>query len=213
MLTRIPEVLIRFRSHLEAWCSDISKMYNMLQLNDNALPYSLLLFGEELDEAIAPELYMMTAACYGVSSTGNKANVATEILAQAHVEQLTASVKPISLDRYMDDIDSGEDTQVEVDEQVGQTKECLSCGGFKPKFIAYSGEPPPKPLQRTANRWASLEMLCDTEADVLSLRHKNMNLEKKVRGTKPPSTRDLSSPEGIMEALREGLVSRRNMLG
>jgi hypothetical protein len=53
MLTQILEVLIRFRSHLEAWCSDISKMYNMLQLNDDALPYSLFLFSNVLDKAVA----------------------------------------------------------------------------------------------------------------------------------------------------------------
>ncbi len=98
----------------------------MLQLNDDALPYSFFLFGEELDEAIAPELYMMTAAWYRMSSTGNQANVAVERLAQAHTEQLPASVKPLSLDQYMDNIDSGTDTRAEVDEQVSQMKKCLS---------------------------------------------------------------------------------------
>ncbi len=56
-------------------------------------------------------------------------------------------------------------------------------------------------------------MMWDTEADTLNLGYKNMNIEKKVRGAKPPSTRDLSSPEGIMEALQDSLVSRRNVLG
>jgi hypothetical protein len=118
-------------------------MYNMLQLNDDALPYSLFLFGADLNEAIVPDLYVMTAAWYGVSSTGNQANVAVERLAQAHAKELPASVKPLSLDRYMDDIDSGADTREEVDEQVAQTKECLLRGGFKPKFVAHSREPPP----------------------------------------------------------------------
>ncbi len=57
-------------------------MYNMLKLNDDALPYSLFLFGNDLNEAIAPDLYVMTAAWYGVCSTGNQANVAVERLAQ-----------------------------------------------------------------------------------------------------------------------------------
>jgi hypothetical protein len=95
-------------------------------------------------------------------------------------------------------------------------KECLSRGGFKPKFIAYSGEPHPTPPEAASvdgKLVVVLGMLWDTEADVLSLGHKNMNLEKKVRGAKPPSMGDLSSPEGIMEALQEDLVSRRNVLG
>ncbi len=62
-------------------------------------------------------------------------------------------MKPLSLDRYMDDIDSGADTRAEVDEQVAQTKECLLRGGFKPKFVAHS--PHLRLLQRTAGRWAS----------------------------------------------------------
>jgi hypothetical protein len=188
-------------------------MYNMLQLNDDALPYSLFLFGADLDEAIAPDLYVMTAAWYGVSSTGNQANVAVERLAQAHAKELPASVKPLSLDRYMDDIDSGADTRAEVDEQVAQTKECLLRGGFKPKFVAHSREPPPVAASADGRSVGVLGMLWDTEADTLNHGYKNMNIEKKVRGAKPPSARDLSSPEGIMEALQDGLVSRRNVLG
>ena len=53
-------------------------MYNMLHLKDSALPYSLFLFGDELDPEIPPDLYVMTTAWYGVSSTGNQANVAID---------------------------------------------------------------------------------------------------------------------------------------
>ncbi len=36
MLTKIPEVLTAFRIHKHAWCSDISKIYNMLKLSNQA---------------------------------------------------------------------------------------------------------------------------------------------------------------------------------
>jgi hypothetical protein len=54
MLTKIPEVLIAFRSHRHAWCSDISKMYNMLKLSDQALPYSLFLYNDSLSDDAQP---------------------------------------------------------------------------------------------------------------------------------------------------------------
>jgi hypothetical protein len=40
-------------------------------------------------------------------------------------------------------------------------------------------------------------MRWDTERDTLSLGFGQMNIEKKVRGAKKPSKRDLSTPEGI----------------
>jgi hypothetical protein len=69
MLTRIPEVLIHFRSNKHAWCSDISKMYNMLRLSDQGLPYSLFLYHNELSETTEPDVYVMLSAWYGVSSS------------------------------------------------------------------------------------------------------------------------------------------------
>ncbi|MFN9904805.1 MAG: hypothetical protein ACK56F_01605, partial [bacterium] len=82
MLTKIPEVLIAFRSHRHAWCSDISKMYNMLKLSDQALPYSLFLYNDSLSDDTQPDVYCMQSAWYGVSSSGNQANVAVDLLWQ-----------------------------------------------------------------------------------------------------------------------------------
>ncbi len=78
MLGKIPEVLINFRANEAAWCSDISKMYNRLVLEDSALPYSLFLYHDSLSESTPPEIYVMTAAWYGVSSTGNVCGRPTE---------------------------------------------------------------------------------------------------------------------------------------
>ncbi len=57
-------------------CSDISKMYNMLKLSDQALPYSLFLYNDSLSDDTQPDVYCMQSAWYGVSSSGNQANVA-----------------------------------------------------------------------------------------------------------------------------------------
>jgi hypothetical protein len=54
-------------------------------------------------------------------------------------------------------------------------------------------------------------MRWDTERDTLSLGFGQMNIEKKVRGAKKPSKRDLSTPEGISAAMEEGAITRRKI--
>jgi hypothetical protein len=144
MLTKIPEVLIAFRSHKHAWCSDISKMYNMLKLSDQALPYSLFLYNDSLSDDTQPDVYCMQSAWYGVSSSGNQANVAVDLLWQTYGKEFPAAVGPLGVDRYMDDVDSGVASREEADEQVRHVGLCLAKGGFKPKFVAHSGECPPE---------------------------------------------------------------------
>ena len=87
MMSKIPEILIKFRTNAVAFTSDITKMYNILHLKDSALPYSLFLFGDSLDAEIPHDLYVMTTAWYGVSSTGNHANIVQQTvgIARRHI--------------------------------------------------------------------------------------------------------------------------------
>jgi hypothetical protein len=125
MLPKIPEMLIQFRSFKYAWNTDISKMYNQLHLRPEALPYSLFLFHESLDDSVPPDIWIMTRAWYGVSSTGNQAGIALERLAEESADTLPAALFPLTKGRYVDDGLSGADT---TDER--QTQECLATGGF-----------------------------------------------------------------------------------
>jgi hypothetical protein len=56
MLSKIPEILVRFRCYKYCWNTDISKLYNQLHLNPTSLPYSLFLFHDELDKKV-PRTY------------------------------------------------------------------------------------------------------------------------------------------------------------
>jgi len=208
MLGKIPEVLINFRANEVAWCSDISKMYNRLVLEDSALPYSLFLYHDSLCENTPPEIYVMTAAWYGVSSTGNQANVAVDRLWETHGEELPEAVIPLSRDRYMDDVDSGSSSRELADKQVSQVQECLKRGGFATKFVAHSGEPPPEKATVDGVSVGVLGMKWFTESDQLGLSYSPMNLEKKVRGAKKKAKLDVTNPEGIHEAFRRGLITR-----
>jgi hypothetical protein len=211
MLTKIPEVLISFRTHRHAWCSDISKMYNQLKLSDQALPYSLFLYHESLSDSIEPEVYCMQSAWYGVSSSGNQANVAVDMLWQKFGEEFPAAVGPLGVDRYMDDVDSGGDSREEADEQIRQVKLCLAKGGFKPKFVAHSGEPPPEAASSDGTSVSVLGSVWNTEADTLGLGHRPMNLEKKIRGAKAPPRVDVTNPEGLRKAMAENLVTKTSI--
>jgi Pao retrotransposon peptidase/Integrase zinc binding domain len=213
MLGRIPEVLLNFRANSVAWCSDISKMYNRLKLDDSALPYSLFLWHDSLDPNTPPETFVMSAAWYGVSSTGNQANVAVDRLWELHAEEFPKAVNPLSKDRYMDDVDSGADSREEVDEQVKQVTECLRRGGFATKFVAHSGEPPPEKATVDGVSVGVLGMKWRTEEDTLGLNFSPMNLEKKVRGAKKTAKVDVTTPEGIRTAFQKNLMTRAAILG
>ena len=213
MLGRIPEVLLNFRANRFAWCSDISKMYNRLQLDDSALPYSLFLWHPSLDVNTPPEIYVMTSAWYGVSSTGNQANVAVDRLWELYADELPKAVTPLSKDRYMDDVDSGADTREEVNEQVTQVTDCLRRGGFATKFVAHAGEAPPEKATVDGVSVGVLGMKWYTEEDTIGLSFSPMNLEKKVRGVKKVAKLDVTTPEGIRTAFARGLMTRATILG
>ena len=70
-MSSIFDIIVRNRCRQIAWSSDISKLYNQLHLNSEALPFSLFLFNESLDPDIEPEVWVMTRAWYDITSTGN----------------------------------------------------------------------------------------------------------------------------------------------
>lgn len=212
MLTRIPDVLIRFRTKQAAWCTDVSKLYNMLYLNDSSLPYSLFLFSEELSPDKKPDVWVMTRAWYGVTSTGNQSGVGLERLAQEKRQEFPLALEPLTVDRYVDDIASGADDENARSEQIRQTAECLKAGGFSTKYTACSGAPPPSGSSSDGRTVGCLGVSWDTEADLLSPALAEMNLNKKVRGKKAVSNLDVTTRAGIETALREGLISRSHVL-
>jgi hypothetical protein len=62
----------------------------------------------------------------------------------------------------MDDVDSGAASREEADEQVRQVGLCLAKGGFKPKFVAHSGECPPEAASVDGVNVSVLGSLWDT---------------------------------------------------
>ena len=138
----INDILMRTMAEPISWSSDISKLYNMLHLEDSALPYSLFMFHPSMDENIPPFIWVMRVAWYGVTSTGAQAGEALERLANMRQKDYPSAAKCILNHRYVDDLSPGAQTRQVTDEQIKQTCELLAEAGFKPKYVVISGEKP-----------------------------------------------------------------------
>jgi hypothetical protein len=156
-------------------------MYNQLHLRPEALPYSLFLFHESLDDSVPPDIWIMTRAWYGVSSTGNQAGIALERLAEESADTLPAALFPLTKGRYVDDGLSGADSIDEREEQIRQTQECLATGGFALKYVAKSGEAPPEKATADGKTVSCLGLKWAKEADTICLGLNPMCLKKKLK--------------------------------
>jgi len=184
----------------------------MLYLEDSALPFSLFLYDPSLSVTSAPEVWVMTRAWYGVSSTGNQSGVALERLAESNRSKFPLAYNPLTQDRYVDDIASGADSLEDRMFQIEQTEGCLREGGFSLKFVAKSGSLPPASASSDGRTVGCLGLSWDTELDVLSPALESMNLQKKIRGLKAAPDRDVTTKEGLRLALKDGLITRVKVL-
>jgi hypothetical protein len=212
MLAQIPDILIRLRTQRSAWTTDISKLYNRLFLQDSALPYSLFLYDPSLSDGVKPEVWVMTRAWYGVSSTGNQAAVALRRLAELGKEEYPLAFDMLTGNIYVDDVVGGADSLSAREEQIRQTEELLASGGFSMKFVARSGIPPPDGSSSDGGTVGCLGLSWATEQDLLGPALASMNLQKKVRGQKAAPDRDVTTSEGLRAAFKDGLISRAGVL-
>ena len=118
MIGLIFNIMIRCRCSDYIWSSDISKLYNQLYMDDASLPYSLFLYGKELDQEKEPEIWVIVRAWYGIVSTGGQAGFALDKLAEMFGERYPSAYKTLRDTRYVDDILSGEDSKEERAEQI-----------------------------------------------------------------------------------------------
>ena len=208
-LSQIPDILVRNRCRKFIWSSDVSKLYNQLVLTDDALPYGLFLFCDNLDLKNDPVTYVMTVAWYGVTSTGNQAAVALNRLTETLIDKYPRARKVIASDLYVDDIMSGDNCKDILGEQITQTVDCLAQGGFALKFVVKSGEPPAEEAGTTEPTLRVLGYKWETEADNLMCGFKEINFNKKRRGAKPSNPFQISTHEDLTKLLGGITITRR----
>lgn len=113
-------------------------------------------------------------------STGGQAGFALDKLTELMAEEFPEAYKPLSENRYVDDLLSGDDSISGRDDQIKAIEEVLKRGGFTLKFVVKSGE---KPCDKASSDGETLKLLgykWDSELDSLG----ELNLNKKVRGEK-----------------------------
>jgi len=212
MLTKIPELLGRFRCGKLGWSSDIAKLYNQLHLNRGSLPYSLFLFHKSLDPETPPAIWVMTRAWYGVASTGNQAGIALEFLARTLEKDFPAALEPLTECRYVDDIVSGANTPEEIEDQIRETQECLARGGFTLKYVVRSGEEPPDKASINKTTVGCLGMAWNTKKDTIGLAFDSSFFLRRLKGQKSTPGVDLQDPLTLRKVMAGDLITRAGVL-
>ena len=213
-LGRIDDIVIRNRGRKFIFSTDISKMYNVLHLDSSAYPYSLILFDETLDPDTEPKIYLMLRAWYGTTPTGNQAAFAIRQLTKLpeDEEQLKEAIMALIEDIYVDDVESGADTEELRDKIITDLKSILDSGGFFTKFVCKSGETPcdkassdGKVVKLLGYDWRPLE-------DTLALSFSDLNFFQKKKGKKPPLNEPITSEQGLKESLSQVTLTKKSIL-
>ena len=208
-MTKISSIMIRNRCRKKVWTSDVSKLYNQLHLQPEALPFCLFLFKEDLNPQEDPDIYVMTRAWYGISPVGNQAGEALRQLTSILEDSYPEAKRIVESDLYVDDVFTGGHTDEDVENQVSQVKSALGKGGFSLKYIVKSGE---KPCEEASSDGESLKILgykWKPETDLMSPGFEELNFNKKRRGAKKPNAFPVVSPEDVNSVLKEVKISRR----
>ena len=208
-LNKIEDILVRNRCKKYVWSSDVTKLYNQLKLEDQALPYGLFLFNDELNPDIPPEIYVMLVAWYGVSSTGNQASAALLRLATELQAEFPLARKIIERDMFVDDAFPGSNCKQEREHQIDQVRSCLDRGGFKLKFVVKSGEKPDPSVVDDKGRLKVLGYYWHPESDMMSPGFDELNFNKKRKGAKKPNPFPVKTEEDLNRLMEPMRLTKR----
>ena len=203
------DLIVRNRTKPVGWMSDVSKLYNQLELDESAYPFSLFLFHESLDTEIEPTVYVMLRAWYGVVQTGGQAGYALDRLADIGAEEFPKAKDCIQKNRYVDDIIPGANNIEEAEEQISQVKELLAKAGFSLKYVVRSGEPPGEKASSDGESVKMLGYKWKTVEDTLHPGIAEFNINKKIRGVQKPNEEPIRTKQDAAEALTQTNLTRR----
>ena len=210
-MIRIPELLIKNRCKKYAWSSDITKLYNQLHLEDEALPYGLFLFSDDLHPESPPKVFVMLVAWYGVSSTGNQAKEALTQLATVLNHEFPLVLQIVKNDIYVDDALPGSNDKEEREQQIQQTRDCFARGGFKLKYVIRSGEVPDPEVVDDQGRMKILGYYWYPEADRMSPGFDEVNFNRKKKGAKRPNPFIVRTADDVDKLLSSVNLTKRKV--
>ena len=194
-------ILLRSRSNPCLWSADIKKLYNMLILEPECLPYSLFLYNPSLDPCEEPLTFVLLRAWYGTASTSGQATYALRQLGLDHADSHPLGSKVLLNDIYVDDLLRATLSRDHSEREVAEVQEILANGGMALKFVCFSQESPPEVASHDLESMTTLGYKYFPENDLLALNLGEINFKRKIRGAKLPNLTPCDTPEAIEEAM------------
>ncbi|XP_066918232.1 uncharacterized protein [Clytia hemisphaerica] len=190
-LNKLQEILIRWSLHRIALHTDISKMYNTIQLDQSQWSYQRYIWNKDLNPESIPEEKVIKTLIYGVRSSGNQAVYGLIKVGHLSKEEYPDVNQTIQDDIYVDDCISGEDNQQAAHQRADELELVLNRGGFRLKGVTFSGEDPPDNLTDEGDTIFVGGMRWHVKEDKLSINIGDLNFAKKQRGKKPSNTNNI----------------------
>ena len=209
-LGRMNDIIMRARTGEYMWTTDIKKMYNQLKLSPQSLRFQLMLYHDMLDPLIQPEIWVMKTAWYGMTPAGNQAGEAVNMLNELHSASHPHASIPLSVkSRFVDDIVSIAMSEAERNDQIKDVRDVLALGGFNLKFIVKSGQEPDHNASADGTSVKVLGYKYYPKDDLISPMFSELNLNKKVRGSRKPNKFPVTTTEDALCILKSVKVTRR----
>ena len=183
-LNNLQAITIRWSTRLHAFHTDVQKMYNRVQLDEEHWCYQLYLFSENLNLGDHPVWKVIKTIIYGVRPSGQLAQCGLRRTAELCREEFPLAYKPILEDTYMDDCASGTESAESSNKVMDQIQVTVAKGGFSLKGFTTSGSPPPKDLTQDGESVSVLGLKWFPEGDFFKFNIGELNFSRKRRGRK-----------------------------
>ena len=183
-MNSLQQILMRWRTHMFAFHTDIAKMYNHIWLDKMHWQYQLYLWEDELRVGVPPVWKVIKTAIYGVKSSGNVAECAIRKTAELTKSEYPKAHGITVNDTYVDDSASGDHTEEEMNSSIDQLIASLNCGGFGLKGVTVSGKDPPENLSSDGKSVVVGGVVWYPKTDEVALNIPELNFSKKRRGRK-----------------------------
>ena len=214
-LNNLQQLLLRFRSFKHIGSFDISKMYNMLYIEESHLQYQLILWVDALDPNKEIEVWVMMRAIYGTVSSGNQAEVAIRRGAAKMQDQCPEGAYTIIYETYVDDGVPGRDCPETLKIALEQVETILTKIGFSLKCVTYSGQTT-ELSKKASSDTVSIGIAgyrYEPKADVVSVAMKECNFNPNKRGVKAPNDHPVIFGTDIDEAIFPAKLTRAQCVG
>ena len=183
-MNKFIDIELRWATHKHAFHSDISKMYNRVQLEEDHWRYQLYLWSDGLDERAEPRWKVMMTHIYGVVSSGNIAECALRRVVEMNKDAFPRAFSAVTYDTYVDDCKSGTNSPDDTLKVMEEIDCSIGTGGFTNKGYTVSGKDPPADLSSDGESVTVGGMKWFPKGDFLRLNIGPLNFNRKCRGRK-----------------------------